>query len=120
MIVGELIDGWGAARHDIGGRGATMAERTMIERIARILCEAGGNPAAAHDTTPSMRVPEGNVDWQRFEPTAREILIEMREPSGAMTEAGQERAKGIYPSSVMQAEAVFISMIDGALGEDAK
>ncbi|UAK25881.1 hypothetical protein [Sphingomonas nostoxanthinifaciens] len=99
-----------------------MTETTMIERVARSLCGLASNPPGGHDASPSMRVPEGDVDWRSFITPARAVIAAMREPedsilrSTAADEVMNAKAN-VDPWIVFYAD-LWRHMIDAALAEE--
>lgn len=85
----------------------------MIERLAKELWgNSQSRPHHSYDIRPSMVVPEGVPDWQRFVPLARTILETIREPTEEMLTAAAGLTEGEGgPTETWQA------MIDAALAE---
>ena len=99
----------------------------MIERVARALCVADGY---SPDSTCDAGVdgdPDAIYTWAGYRPMAMAAIAAMREPTAAMSEAG-ERAElpggqfgeNFRESSVMEDDAaeVWRAMIDEALIEE--
>ncbi|WP_454884283.1 hypothetical protein [Sphingomonas oryzagri] len=106
---------------------------SMIERLAQAIWEASGQPYRATDVVPSMKIKEGEPDWQRFIALARAILVVMREPTDHMVRAAASQdvmfsAEGnsyigriaIEYSSDRDkgADTLYRAMIDAALAEE--
>jgi hypothetical protein len=86
----------------------------IIERAARVLWDMSGRPMKADDVSPSMRVPTGEPDWERFTPIVRQLLLSIREPDEDMLTADPTGLSGsCFPEDIWRA------MIDAALSEQA-
>lgn len=85
----------------------------MIERLAKHLWEnSQSRPHHSYDIKPSMVVPEGVPDWQRFVPPARAVLEAIREPTDDMLTAAAGLTEGEGgPTETWQ------TMIDTALAD---
>lgn len=95
---------------------------TPLERAARAIWEVSGRPTKVRDTTPSMSVPEGEPDWERFLPQARAVLQELREAGDGMARKGGHSIQWPPKSTITveiadEARAVWTAMIDAALEE---
>ena len=95
-----------------------MSETTMVERVARKLCEQeGADPYA-------IRIGEGRaagrtwLGWEAHVSHARELLTVMREPTDDMCDAGELTATD--PCDRMFAGEVYRAMIDEALAQKEK
>lgn len=85
---------------------------TMVERVARAICREEHLLVYAFGLwRPGELDRKIEQYWRRHLPTARAAIEAMREPTEAMTLAGDERGD---PTSMYQA------MIDAALSEAAK
>jgi hypothetical protein len=89
---------------------------TPIERAARALWEANGQPMKAQSAAPSMQIPESEPDWQRFVPQVRAVIAAIREPSEGMDDAGTEAGE-LFMTSGCHATRCWQAMIDQMLEE---
>ncbi|HEX7856073.1 MAG TPA: hypothetical protein VF503_20525 [Sphingobium sp.] len=80
-------------------------KKSLLERAARALCTAAGNPENI--------TFEGKPMWQSYLSEARAVLVAIREPSEVMVSAGQDVAS--WKSNVGEA---WHAMIDAALAEN--
>ncbi|WP_267388642.1 hypothetical protein [Sphingomonas sp. GC_Shp_3] len=79
-----------------------MAEKSMIERVARELCRSDGHPE-------NIRY-EGKPMWASYAATARKVIAAMRKPTEAMVLAGLRSADAGLPNE-------YTAMIDAAASE---
>lgn len=87
----------------------------MVERVARAVCKANGTDPDNDDFPP--------CDWRNYVPEANAAIAAMREPTGAMIDAGANSygvptpAIGSLPLSVLngQPSKAWKTMIDEAL-----
>ncbi len=93
----------------------SMSETTMIERLARKLCEQdGGDPDA-------IRIGEGKAagrtwrGWEAHASQARALLAVIREPTEAMIRKAEAEYDAIFPEDQPLADSIWQFMIDEAL-----
>jgi hypothetical protein len=88
---------------------------TMVERVARALCEANG---VDPDTEGPWELGdhEYKIGWKFFESQARAAIEAMREPTLRMKCDGYLVPTGPEPD-IDTAEAIWQAMIDAALSE---
>lgn len=88
---------------------------TMIEKVARALCEAEGmNPD--HESNEDM--DEAAKLWTTYRHLARAAIEAMREPTAAMKLAGADKHNGYYHTEEQARDdsgLIFTAMIDAAL-----
>jgi hypothetical protein len=87
---------------------------TMIERMARALCEKR--------MTPPIYPQEVDQDWPLFADDARAVLAAMREPPMEIVQAGFDAEATANPYKTQPhhvVPAIWQAMIDAALAENS-
>jgi len=75
-----------------------MTEQTMVERVARAICEKSW--IAKHSSDESRKAAI-DANWHEFEDIARAAIEAMREPTDAMVDAGMTELPAFQAYRVM-------------------
>ena len=90
----------------------------MVERVARAICAEGVSCTVGSFSPDSRETLTGEPLWRSYVSSARAALAALREPTEAMSKAGDRAAlaEGAHDCEVRMS-AVWRAMIATALGE---